>query len=160
MDQKKFISPHAWFSLQYPHDWHEFEDEADTFLFYNPDKWTGNFRISALKEENIPDFGHVFVTGELKSSLAEPRTVGNMPCAYTRTEFWEDGTYVTHKWIIGLENMGFVCSFTTTLQGDIRVAERMISSIEVRKDGEKYPPEVIPVRVVEEFEVDEACRRV
>lgn len=48
---KKFISPGAWFSLVYPLDWCEFEDTENTFLFYNPDKWTGNFRISAFKAD-------------------------------------------------------------------------------------------------------------
>ncbi len=46
---KKFISPGAWFSMVYPADWNEFEDGEGSFLFYNPNEWTGNFRISALK---------------------------------------------------------------------------------------------------------------
>ena len=46
---KKYISPGSWFSLEYPDNWCEFEDSEDCFLFYNPDKWTGNFRISAYR---------------------------------------------------------------------------------------------------------------
>ena len=46
---KKFISPGAWFSMVYPADWNEFEDGEGSFLFYNPNEWTGNFRISAYK---------------------------------------------------------------------------------------------------------------
>ena len=46
---KKFISPGAWFSMTYPADWNEFEDGEGSFLFYNPNEWTGNFRISAFK---------------------------------------------------------------------------------------------------------------
>ena len=46
---KKFISPGAWFSMMYPVDWNEFEDGEGSFLFYNPNEWTGNFRISAYK---------------------------------------------------------------------------------------------------------------
>ena len=45
----KYISPGSWFSLEYPSDWREFEDTEDSFLFYNPDKWMGNFRISAYQ---------------------------------------------------------------------------------------------------------------
>ena len=45
----KYISPGSWFSLEYPNDWREFEDEEDSFLFYNPEKWNGNFRISAYR---------------------------------------------------------------------------------------------------------------
>lgn len=41
----KYISPGGWFSLEYPMGWHEFEDTEESFLFYNPDRWTGNFRI-------------------------------------------------------------------------------------------------------------------
>lgn len=42
---KKFISPGAWFTMVYPSDWNEFEDGEGSFLFYNPDTWTGNFRF-------------------------------------------------------------------------------------------------------------------
>ena len=49
MQGKKFISPGAWFSMNYPSDWNEFEDGEGSFLFYNPDVWSGNFRISAFK---------------------------------------------------------------------------------------------------------------
>ena len=47
---KKFISPGAWFSMTYPADWNEFEDGEGSFLFYNPNEWTGNFRISDTKK--------------------------------------------------------------------------------------------------------------
>ena len=48
---KKFISPGAWFTMIYPSTWSEFEDGEGSFLFYNPDVWTGNFRISAFKAD-------------------------------------------------------------------------------------------------------------
>ena len=48
----KYISSGSWFSLEYPSDWREFEDTEDSFLFYNPDKWMGNFRISAYQGES------------------------------------------------------------------------------------------------------------
>ena len=35
--------------MTYPVDWNEFEDGEGSFLFYNPNEWTGNFRISAFK---------------------------------------------------------------------------------------------------------------
>ena len=40
MQGKKFISPGAWFSMNYPSDWNEFEDGEGSFLFYNPDVWS------------------------------------------------------------------------------------------------------------------------
>ena len=48
----KYISPGSWFLLEYPAGWHEFEDTEDSFLFYNPEKWNGNFRISAFKGQD------------------------------------------------------------------------------------------------------------
>ena len=32
MQGKKFISPGAWFSMNYPSDWNEFEDGEGSFL--------------------------------------------------------------------------------------------------------------------------------
>ena len=45
----KYIAPGGWFSLEYPAGWREFEDTEESFLFYDPDKWSGNFRISAYR---------------------------------------------------------------------------------------------------------------
>ena len=45
----KYIAPGGWFSLEYPAGWREFEDTEESFLFYDPDKWRGNFRISAYR---------------------------------------------------------------------------------------------------------------
>ena len=48
----KFISPGGWFSIELPQTWNEFEDTAESFLFYNPEKWVGNFRISAFRDKS------------------------------------------------------------------------------------------------------------
>ena len=53
MQGKKFISPGAWFSMNYPSDWNEFEDGEGSFLFYNPDVWSGNFRISEIGRAHV-----------------------------------------------------------------------------------------------------------
>lgn len=45
----KYIAPGSWFSLEYPESWREFEDTEDSFLFYNPNKWSGNFRIRPIR---------------------------------------------------------------------------------------------------------------
>ena len=47
---KKFIAPGSWFAFSYPDTWFEFSEEPDCFLFYNPEKWEGNFRISAYRD--------------------------------------------------------------------------------------------------------------
>ena len=46
----KYIAPGGWFSLEYPAGWREFEDTEESFLFYDPDKWSGNFRIEVLTQ--------------------------------------------------------------------------------------------------------------
>ena len=67
---KKFISPGAWFTMIYPSTWSEFEDGEGSFLFYNPDVWTGNFRISAFKADAAArgsiNYGREVVKQELK----------------------------------------------------------------------------------------------
>lgn len=65
----KYISPGGWFSLEYPMGWHEFEDTEESFLFYNPDRWTGNFRISAYKDE-AADYGPQCIAYELKENTS------------------------------------------------------------------------------------------
>ncbi|WP_455593070.1 DUF3805 domain-containing protein [Bacteroides sp.] len=163
MQGKKFISPEAWFSMIYPSAWSEFEDGEGSFLFYNPDNWTGNFRISAYKIDasstgNGMKYGMSLVQRELdENSSATLVTVGPLKCAYSKEMFQEDGTYyTTHIWIAGIDNVAFECSFTVAKGGDITEAEKVIESLAIRKDGQKYPAELIPIRLCEVFEVNEA----
>ena len=120
----KFISPGGWFSMIYPNDWSEFEDGEGSFLFYNPEKWTGNFRISAYKpsgkEAGNMDYGREFVKLELKeNSAASLVTVGRLECAYSKEMFLEEEAYyVTHTWITGIRDVAFECSFTVPKGGD------------------------------------------
>ena len=79
---KKFISPGAWFSMTYPADWNEFEDGEGSFLFYNPNEWTGNFRISAFKGNAT--YGKDSVKQELReNSAATPVRTGRRERAYS-----------------------------------------------------------------------------
>ena len=65
MNTKKYISPGGWFSLQYPDTWNEFEDEEGSCLFYNPEKWSGNFRISVFKDAS-PTYAKEVISDELR----------------------------------------------------------------------------------------------
>ncbi|MCD7926807.1 MAG: DUF3805 domain-containing protein [Bacteroides sp.] len=146
----KYISPGGWFSLEYPITWHEFEDTEESFLFYNPDEWTGNFRISAYKDE-ADDYGQQCIDYELKenpsSSLVK---VGTWECAYSAETFQEEGTwYTTHIWVTGKGNISFECSFTVPKGGCKQEAEEIIKSLQVRKEGVVHPKEIIPIRVME-----------
>lgn len=162
MEGKKFISPGAWFSLVYPHNWNEFEDTEENFLFYNPHKWTGNFRISAYKADaklaDAMKYGENMVKEELKvNRTAVPVRIGKWNCAYSKETFQEGGTYyTTHIWITGAGNMALECSFTVSKGDEAKAAEEIIATIEVREDGKRYPKEIIPIRVLEIGEVNES----
>lgn len=154
IQDKKFISPGAWFSIVYPSGWNEFEDTESSFLFYNPNQWTGNFRISAYKEKGgnaARAFGQEFIRAELKdNATASLIRVGKFECAYSKEMFEEKGEYyINHRWITGIENVGFECTFTTMRGGKTAEAEAIIQSLEIRNDEQKYPAEMIPVRVLE-----------
>ena len=154
---KKFISPGAWFSMQYPANWNEFEDEQDVFLFYNPNEWTGNFRISAYRGDAV-DYGARTVRWELSKNLsAQAVTIGKHPCAYVKEEIVEQSKcYTNHFWTVGIDDLVFECSFTTCSGLSTMEAEAIIASLEVRHPGVKYPVEVIPIRISEIYQIDEA----
>lgn len=153
----KYISPGGWFSLEYPMTWHEFEDTEESFLFYDPDRWTGNFRISAYKDEE-DDYGQQCISYELKENSSSTLVkVGRWDCAYSAETFQEEGTwYTTHIWVTGEGNLSLECSFTVPKGGDIHPAEEMIKSLQIRKEGVDYPREIIPIRVLEIGEVNAA----
>lgn len=153
---KKFISPGAWFSMKYPAEWNEFEDGEGAFLFYNPSEWTGNFRISAYKGDAT--YGKDAVRQELKENqTATLVRLGNRECAYSKEMFEEEGNYYTsHLWITGEGNMVLECSFTVKKGDSTAEAEKVVASLEVRKEGAKYPAEIIPVRLSEIYQINEA----
>ena len=153
---KKFISPGAWFSMVYPAMWNEFEDGEGSFLFYNPDEWTGNFRISAYK--GGATYGREAVAQELAENTSAVRVkVGALECAYSKEMFEEGGAYYTsHFWVTGVDNVAFECSFTVAKGTSPVEAEQIIASLEVRKEGEKYAAELIPVRLSEIYQINEA----
>jgi len=151
----KYVSPGGWFSLEYPATWSEFEDSEGTFLFYNPNMWNGNFRISAYRDA-APDYGKQCVEWELKnnhtSSLVQ---IGEWPCAYSAETFQEEGAwYTTHIWVTGKGDLSFECSFTVPKGGERTPAEEIIRTLHIRKGNE--PKEIIPIRVLEIGEVNEA----
>lgn len=163
IQSKKFISPQAWFSMNYPCTWSEFEDGEGSFLFYNPDSWTGNFRISAYKIDVSPtgdgmDYGKSVFLRELNENpSATLVNVGALKCAYSKEMFLEEEAYyTTHRWITGIDNVAFECSFTVAKGSGVAEAEEVIASLAIRKDGQKYPAELIPIRVCEIYEVNES----
>ena len=53
MQGKKFISPGAWFSMNYPSDWNEFEDGKALFFSIIPMYGRGIFVYPHLKEKPV-----------------------------------------------------------------------------------------------------------
>ena len=151
----KYISPGGWFSLEYPATWSEFEDTEESFLFYNPNQWNGNFRISAYKDTD-KDYGRQCIAYELKQNPTSTSVkVGDWVCAYSAETFQEEGAwYTTHIWVTGKEDICFECSFTVA-KGDERTpAEAIIRTLKVRNG--KEGKEIIPIRVLEIGEVNAA----
>ncbi len=142
--------------MSYPESWNEFEDGEGSFLFYNPAEWTGNFRISAYKGDAA--YGKDAIKQELKENPSATLVrVGEWECAYSKEMFEEEGAYyVSHLWITGAGNMAFECSFTVSKGSPVAEAEAVIASLEVRREGVKYPAEVIPVRILEICQINEA----
>lgn len=146
----KYISPGSWFSLEYPDSWCEAEDAEDSFLFFNPEKWNGNFRISAYRGENR-NYARDCMAGELKhTSGARQVRIGKWECVYLTENFREEGNdYTSHIWITGRGCISVECSFTVLKGEKATVGENIVSSLEVRLENEKPWKEVIPVRVLE-----------
>ena len=156
MKGKKFIAPGAWFDMVYPADWSEFEDGKDSFLFYNPDSWTGNFRVSAFR--GGVNYGRECVDAELRNNRqARVVRIGELDCAYSLERFQEEGEiYDNHQWVTGKADVAFEISFAVKAGDPIEVAQRIISTLHVRRQGVKYPSELIPVRLWEITQIDEA----
>lgn len=152
---KKFIAPGTWFSMTYPADWSEFDGGEGSFLFYNPDKWEGNFRISAFRGHS--SYGESCVERELSLNPAAQRVrIGELECAYAQEPFVEEGQqYVNHQWVAGIGDEAFEISFAAPEHASIQVARDIIATLEPRYADEKYPAEVIPIRLSEIVQVDE-----
>ena len=147
-ETKKFISPHTWF---------EFEDGEGSFLFYNPDAWDGNFRISGFKGESA-NYGVDFVKEE--ASYSNKLKTYSIPSGVARCEksqfTQDDHTFNTYRWVVGIGDMGFDCSYSTLEGESAAVAQRILESIQVRDLTQKYPAEIIPVRLSEIYAINEA----
>lgn len=155
---KKFISPGSWFAFTYPEEWFEFSEEADCFLFYNPEKWDGNFRISAYRDASS-SFGDSMMRQALKTSGAKLSKVGRWETIYSAESFTEQLVeYITHRWTIGCGQTCVECSFTEEVQsGDaIGIVNALIASLEILQPRDTFHNQYIPVRV-SEVDLIESC---
>lgn len=154
-ETKKFISPGAWFSMEYPKSWFEFEDGEGSFLFYNPDVWDGNFRISAER-------GYSESYGEevLKEEARHYKSYEKIDMVSGKALFGssifkeEENEYISYHWLYAVNDMFFECTFTTFTSQNEQVALEVLNSIVVRDLEGKYPSEVIPVRLSEVYRIN------
>ena len=133
----KYISPGGWFSLEYPMGWHEFEDTEESFLFYNPDRWTGNFRISAYKDE-AADYGPQCIAYELKENTSSALVKGGqVGLCLQRGNFSGRRRLVHHSYLDDRrgESLFRIVPFTVSKGGDKHPAEEIIRSLQIRKEG-------------------------
>ena len=153
---KKFISPESWFAFTYPEEWFEFSEEADCFLFYNPEKWDGNFRISAYRDAS-PAFGNTMMRQALQTPKAKLVKVGCWETIYSAESFSEQLVeYVTHRWTIGCGQTCVECSFTAPVDTHLGMANAIIASLEILQPKESFRNQYIPARV-SEIELIESC---
>ena len=74
----------------------------------------------------------------------------------SRTKFrFKPSCFGRHN-ITGIGNIAFECSFTVPKGGSVKEAEEVIATLEIRKEGEKYPAELIPVRLSEIYQINES----
>ena len=155
---KKFISPGSWFAFTYPNEWYEFSEEADCFLFYNPEKWDGNFRISAYRDASS-SFGDTMMRQALKAPKAKLVKMGRWEAIYSAESFTEQLVeYVTHRWTIGCGQTCVECSFTEETQSGeaLGMVNAIIASLEILQPRDTFHNQYIPVRV-SEVELIESC---
>ena len=103
-------------------------------------------------------YGREVTRQELKDNpSAVSVKIGSLACAYSKEMFEEEGAYYTsHLWITGVDDVAFECSFTVSKGASVAEAEAVIASLEIRKEGVKYPAELIPVRLSEIYQINEA----
>lgn len=153
---KKFISPGSWFAFVYPEEWFEFSEEADCFLFYNPEKWDGNFRISAYRDASS-SFGDSMMRQALKAPGAKLTKVGRWETIYNAESFTEQLVeYTTHRWTIGCGQTCVECSFTASVNEHLGVVNALIASLDILQPRDTFHNQYIPVRV-SEIDLIESC---
>lgn len=151
---KKFIAPGAWFSFQYPSTWYEFEDQEGVFLFYNPNKWSGNFRISAYKGESHSYAENVLLEAANQNKKSSWTKLGAWRALYWQESFIEgDESYISHCWMIARGDRVVDVTFTTLKEGSVQVAEEIIASLSLEMNNTE---EVIPIRLQEIAYINES----
>jgi hypothetical protein len=153
---KTFVSPESWFSFDYPDSWFEFEEESEDFLFYNPDNWSGNFRISAYRGGDN-DYGRQCMDEELRRPGASLVKIGSWKAVQTTDRFTEEGaSYVGWYWTIGQGSTCVECSFVAPAGTASDEGRKIVETLVVNAPGVFFKDKLVTLRLAEITEIDEA----
>ena len=146
MNFKTFTSQSGWFNLSLPADWSEYDDDEEgTYAFFNSKSWTGNFRITPIRWEQVADSNEdkaaKFVAKRITETEGATKIMlGDFECVYYKREMKQDNdSLVIYYWITGKKQNLFICSFTinkeqeSTKQNEdeLRIVEKIIKSIKI-----------------------------
>jgi len=146
MEYKEFTSEQGWFTIQLPDNWDEFEDNEGTYLFYDAEKWKGNFRITPLRWDNKKKIDTVpeLLAEELEEKSSKKATmvkIGDFDCVFYKDYFQEELEEVlTYNWTFGKDNTIFWVSYSTDKEREetesnneaLRVVENVIKSLQIK----------------------------
>ena len=157
---KTFVSPESWFSFDYPDSWFEFEEDSDDFLFYNPDNWSGNFRISAYRDSDN-GYGRRCMDEEMRGAGASLVQIGRWKAVERTDHFTEEGvSYVGWYWTIGQGCTCVECSFVAPASSNGDQGRKIVESLTVNAPGVFFKDRLVTLRLAEITEIDDAYNRV
>ena len=114
----EFTAKDGSYTLTLPPLWEEYDDGDElTDAFYNARNWTGNFRVTKLKNENSVDIKE-YINKELQEVQgARLVKIGEYECAHSQTMTHDNGEELNaFFWSFGKGKDIFICSFTTDHQ--------------------------------------------
>ena len=137
-------------------NWCEFEDSEDCFLFYNPDKWTGNFRDFCLSGQFVSlcqrMSGRRAASGT-RGQEGESRFMGLRLFFRKLSGEW---CVVHHPHLGNRSRRDFRGVLVHRGQGRESQSRRaIVASLKVRNASDKPVKEVIPVRILEINQINE-----
>lgn len=157
---KTFVSPESWFSFDYPDSWFEFEEDSEDFLFYNPDNWSGNFRISAYRGSD-KGYGHRCMDDEMRTAGASLVKIGGWKAVQRTDRFTEEGaSYEGWYWTIGLDYTCVECSFVAPAGSNADQGWKIVETLIVNDPNVFFKDRLVTLRLAEITEIDEAYNRV
>lgn len=126
-----WIYKNSIFSTKLPNNWSEFEDDSDTSAFFNVNNWSGNLRISAIK--NLP-FNIIYEKKEIKNRLIYSDD-------YIHYSEINENNIICYYWEFFKDEIYFICSFSFDISllanknqfKELNIVNKIIFSINLQK---------------------------